>query len=146
MVQKPLQTGSRGYVAWTRLAWNTGAVVVLSTRVWTFASCKVLHVKMHTGSLFYGAKFCEWTHPWGVAWEDGEFGAVLGLYPQFLSPLCPGVDPMVSSVVPSQRFMDCWIIKPLKNLFGAIKQSSKRQFLKDCLAAAKRTEDTAGAE
>ena len=86
-------------------------------------------------------------HALGVWLEKMEsLVAMLGLYPHFLSLPCLGVDPTVSSMVPAQRFMDCWIIKPLKNLFGAIKQTGKQHFMEDCLAAAKRTEDTAGAE
>lgn len=42
-----------------------------------------------------------------------SWAAVLGLYPRFLSPPCLGVDPTVSSMVPTERFMDCRIAKSL---------------------------------
>ena len=70
----------------------------------------------------------------GVWLEKMEsLSAVLCLYLHFLCPPCLAVDLTVSTMVPTQRFMDCWIIKPLK-------------LLMDCLAAAKRTEDVTGAE
>lgn len=49
---------------------ETGARGVISIWLWTFASFRVLHVKMHTDILFYGAKFCGWTCCQGVPWQD----------------------------------------------------------------------------
>lgn len=72
-------------------------------------------------------------HGLGVWLEKREFGSSAGP----VSPSCPGVDSTVSSMVPTDIYRHyCTEEFFLRDKIG------KHNLLKDCLAPAKRTEDT----